>query len=53
MAREATLAATLAIQANRVLEAEGVKEQIKTRNLEALAQVASELAEGEATSRIA
>jgi hypothetical protein len=53
IAREATLAATLAMQANRVLEAEGVKGRIKVRNLEALAQVAAELAEGEATSRIA
>lgn len=53
IAREATLAATLATQANRVLESEGVKERIKMRNLEALAEVAAELAEGEATSRIA
>jgi hypothetical protein len=53
VAREATLATTLATQANRVLEAEGVKERVKTLNLEALAQVAAELAEGEATSRIA
>jgi hypothetical protein len=53
VAREATLAATLATQANRVLEAEGATVRIKSRNLEALAQVAAELAEGEATSRIA
>lgn len=53
IAREATLAATLATQANRVLEAAGVKERIKIRNLEALTQVAAELAEGEATSRTA
>jgi len=53
VAREATLAATLGTQANRVLEAEGATERIKTRNLEAMSQVAAELAEGEATSRIA
>lgn len=53
VAREATLAATLGTQANRVLEAEGASERIKIRNLEALAQVAGELAEEEATSRTA
>ncbi len=53
VAREATLAATLAAQANSVLESEGIKERIKARNLEALAQVASELAEGEAITRTA
>ena len=53
IAREALLAATLATQANRVLEAEGVKERIKVRNLEALAQAIADLAEGAATSRIA
>jgi hypothetical protein len=53
IAREATAALTIATQANRVLEAEGAKERIKARNLEALAQVAGELAEGEAGSRTA
>ena len=53
IAREATLAVTLAAQANSLLEAEGFKERIKARNLEALAQVASELAEGEPMTRIA
>jgi hypothetical protein len=52
VAREATLAATLAGQANRVLEAEGIKQEIRFRNLEALAQVASELAEGEDVRRV-
>ncbi len=53
ISREATLASTIATQANRVLEKEGVKERIKTRNLDALAQVVGERAEGEASSRIA
>lgn len=53
IAREAAQAATLAAQANRVLESGGVKERIKTRSLEALAQVTTELAEREATGRTA
>lgn len=53
IARESTLAATLATQANRILEAQGITDRIKTRSLEALAQVAAERAEGEAPSRIA
>jgi hypothetical protein len=53
VAREATLAAALAVQANSVLERQGGLERIKFRNLEALAQVAAELAEGESRNRIA
>ena len=53
ISREATLATTLATQANRVLEAQGTIDRIHARNLEALAQVAGELAEGEATGRTA
>jgi hypothetical protein len=53
ISQEASGAVTLAVQANRVLEAAGAIERIDSRNLEALAQMAGELAEGEATSRIA
>jgi len=53
VARDATAAMTIAAQANRVLEAQNAKERIKSRNLEALAQVAGELAEREARSRSA
>lgn len=53
VSREATLAAALAVQANSVLESRGTLERIKFRNLEALAQVAAELSEGEPRSRIA
>jgi len=53
IARDATAAMTIAAQANRVLEEQGAKERVKARNLEALAQVAGELAESEARSRSA
>jgi hypothetical protein len=53
IARHASAAATLAAQANRVLESEGIKQQIKARNLEALAQVMRLLAEEQPGSRIA
>lgn len=53
VARQAAAAATLATQANRVLAAEGIKERIKARNLEALAQAVRHLAENEPGSRIA
>jgi hypothetical protein len=53
IAREAAAAMTVATQANRVLADQRAKERIKTRNLEALSQVAGELSEGEAGSRIA
>jgi hypothetical protein len=53
IARTAAAAVTLAAQANRVLAAQGIKERIKARNLEALAKVARHLAEDEPGSRIA
>lgn len=53
VARHASAAATLAAQANRVLETEGIKQKIKARNLEALAQVMRLLAEEQPGSRIA
>ena len=53
IARDATAAMTIAAQANRVLEAQGARERIKARNLEALAQVAGELAESEGRTRTA
>jgi hypothetical protein len=53
IARDATAAVTIAKQANSVLERERAKERIRTSNLEALAQVAGFLAEGEAGSRSA
>jgi hypothetical protein len=53
IAREAISAVTLATQANRILEADGARERIRTRNLDALAQVATELAERESAGRIA
>jgi hypothetical protein len=53
VSQEAAGAVTLAVQANRVLEAVGAIERIESRNLEALAQISGELAEGETTSRIA
>jgi hypothetical protein len=53
IARHASAAATLAAQANRVLATEGVKQQIKARNLEALAEVVRHMAEEEPGSRIA
>jgi hypothetical protein len=53
IARDATAAVTIAKQANSVLEREKAKERIRTSNLEALAQVAGFLAEGEAGSRSA
>ncbi len=53
IARHASAAATLAAQANRILVAEGVKQQIKARNLDALAEVVRHLAEEQPGSRIA
>jgi len=53
IAREATSAVTIANQANRVLEREKVKGRIRTSNLQAIAEVASFLAEGEADRRSA
>lgn len=53
IARDATAAVTVAKQANSLLERERAKERIHTGSLEALAQVAGFLAEGEAGSRSA
>jgi hypothetical protein len=53
IARHASAAATLAAQANRVLATEGVNQQIKVRNLDALAQVVRHLANEQPGSRIA
>jgi hypothetical protein len=53
IARHASAAATLAAQANRVLATEGINQQIKVRNLDALAQVVRHLANEQPGSRIA
>lgn len=53
VARQAQSAATLAKQANRLLGSAGVKQKIGTKNLEALAQVATELGQADQSSRSA
>jgi hypothetical protein len=53
VARQADAAATLAKQANRVLDAAGVKQKIGTKSLEALSQVLTELGQADQTSRSA
>jgi len=53
VARHAEAAATLAKQANRVLESAGAKQKIGTKNLEALAQVMTELGQADQISRTA
>jgi hypothetical protein len=53
ISRQASQAATLAAQANKVLAAEGVKVQIKARGLTSLADVASHLADRERGSQSA
>jgi hypothetical protein len=53
VSQEAASAATLATQANRVLEAAGMKERISVQSAEALARVARELAESASNNRIA
>jgi hypothetical protein len=53
VARHAEAAATLAKQANRVLESASIKHKIGTKNLEALAQVMTELGQADQTSRSA
>lgn len=52
-AREAQQAATVAEQANRLLEREGVTTRLRTKGYESLAAVTSELADGEMGARIA
>ena len=47
IARQAANAVPLAAQANAVLQAEGLRERIGVRNIEALVEVASHLAEQE------
>lgn len=53
VARQASSAATLAVQINRLLAAQGEKERLKFRNLEALAHVAHHLSESDSESRSA
>lgn len=53
VARQAHTAATLAKQANRVLDAAGVKQKIGTKSLEALSQVLTELGQADQTPRSA
>ena len=45
VSRQAAAAATLAVQANKVLAAEGAKERVKPRSLEALADASAHLAD--------
>lgn len=53
VARHAEAAATLAKQANRVLESAAIKHKIGTKNLDALAQVMRELGQADQSSRSA
>jgi hypothetical protein len=53
VARQADSAATLAKQANRVLEAAGIKQKVGIKNLEALAQVMTDLGQADQSSRSA
>jgi hypothetical protein len=53
VARQAKAAVTLATQANKLLESEGEKQRIKAGNLNALAQVLSQLGEDDFGSRSA
>jgi hypothetical protein len=50
VARQADAAATLAKQANRVLDAAGIKQKIGTKNLEALAHALTELGQADNTT---
>jgi hypothetical protein len=53
IAREAQQAVAVAEQANRLLEGEGVATRVQTKGYEALAAVASEMADGDMAMRIA